>query len=175
MSTPAGNCSRISVSTVRELGSMMSMSRLCVRISNCSRESLSTNGDLFTVNFLISVGSGTGPATDTPVRSAASTICSADWSRMRWSNAFSLMRIFCLGMFSRFLAAADDVAPAQLLGHMRRDRRVVVKLHGVCCAALAHGAQVGRVTECLRQGNFCLDDLQRAESLDINDVAAACV
>src|SRR3990172_358703 len=85
MSTPAGSCSRISVSTVRDDGSMMSMRRLCVRISNCSPESLSTNGDLLTVNFLISVGRGIGPATDTPVRSAASTICSADWSRMRWS------------------------------------------------------------------------------------------
>jgi hypothetical protein len=40
MSTPDGNCSRISVSTVFDVGSRMSISRLCVRISNCSCESL---------------------------------------------------------------------------------------------------------------------------------------
>src|SRR3972149_3832435 len=101
MSTPAGNCRRMSVSTVRDDGSMMSMRRLWGRISKCSRESLSTKGDLFTVNFLISVGSGIGPATDTPVRSAASTICSADWSRMRWSYAFRRILIFCRGISIR--------------------------------------------------------------------------
>jgi hypothetical protein len=51
MSTPAGSCRRISVSTVRDVGLRMSMSRLCVRISNCSRESLSMNGERMTVNF----------------------------------------------------------------------------------------------------------------------------
>src|SRR5579883_3599682 len=50
------------------------------------------------------VGSGTGPATAAPVRSAASTICSADWSRMRWSNALRRMRIFCRG-----IALLDDL------------------------------------------------------------------
>lgn len=53
MSTPAGSCSRISVSTVREDGFSMSMMRLCVRISNCSRESLSMKGERITVNFLM--------------------------------------------------------------------------------------------------------------------------
>src|SRR3990172_13094039 len=48
MSTPAGSCSRISVSTVRDDGSMMSMRRLCVRISHCSRDSFSTNRHFFT-------------------------------------------------------------------------------------------------------------------------------
>ncbi len=42
--------------------------RLCVRISNCSRESLSMNGERITVYLLILVGSGTGPATRVPVR-----------------------------------------------------------------------------------------------------------
>ncbi len=44
MSTPAASESRIRASTVFELGSRMSTSRLWVRISNCSRESLSMNG-----------------------------------------------------------------------------------------------------------------------------------
>ena len=104
MSTPAGSCSRISVSTVREDGFSISMMRLCVRISNCSRESLSMNGERITVNFLICVGRGIGPATTAPVRSAASTICSADWSRMRWSYALSRIRSFCCGMSYTFAA-----------------------------------------------------------------------
>ena len=40
------------------------------------------NGLRMTVNFSIRVGSGTGPATTAPVRSAVSTICCADWSRI---------------------------------------------------------------------------------------------
>ena len=46
MSTPAGRwSSRWSESTVFGVGCRMSISRLCVRISKCSRESLSLNGD----------------------------------------------------------------------------------------------------------------------------------
>ena len=67
---------------------MMSISRLWVRISNCSRASLWTNGPRMTVYFSIRVGSGTGPATAAPVRCAVSTICSADWSSSLWSYAF---------------------------------------------------------------------------------------
>src|SRR5262249_18071942 len=49
MSTPAGSeSSRCSESTVFGEGWMMSISRLWVRISKCSRESLSLNGDLIT-------------------------------------------------------------------------------------------------------------------------------
>ena len=59
------------------------MRRLWVRISNCSRESLSMCGERITVNRLMCVGSGTGPATAAPVRSAASTIWVADWSSIR--------------------------------------------------------------------------------------------
>ena len=36
------------------------------------------NGERITVNFSIRVGSGTGPTTCAPVRSAVSTICRAD-------------------------------------------------------------------------------------------------
>src|SRR5690606_9558170 len=48
MSTPAGRSSRMSESTVFGVGSMMSISRLCVRISKCSRESLYLCGDRMT-------------------------------------------------------------------------------------------------------------------------------
>src|SRR5579871_22269 len=96
ISTPEGRFSRVSASTVFGVGSTISIRRLCVRISNCSRESLSIKGERSTVYFTISVGSGTGPATRAPVFWAVSTICAADWSRMRWSKAFSRIRIRCL-------------------------------------------------------------------------------
>src|SRR5262249_31135233 len=44
MSTPAGRSRRMSESTVFGVGEWMSISRLCVRTSKCSRESLSLNG-----------------------------------------------------------------------------------------------------------------------------------
>src|SRR6266542_1933084 len=49
MSTPAGRSRRMSESTVFGVGEWMSISRLCVRISKCSRESLSLNGERITV------------------------------------------------------------------------------------------------------------------------------
>src|ERR1700730_9901076 len=72
----------------------MSSSRLCVRISNCSRLFLSMCGERLTVNFSILVGSGIGPRTCAPVRLAVATISRVDASRIRWSNALSRMRIF---------------------------------------------------------------------------------
>src|SRR5918992_3079706 len=98
MSTPAASDSRISASTVFVDGSMMSIRRLWVRISNCSRPSLWTKGPRMTVYFSIRVGSGTGPATSAPVRCAVSTICSADWSSSLWSYALSRMRMRCLAI-----------------------------------------------------------------------------
>ena len=75
MSTPAGRWSRRwSESTVFGVGWWMSISRLWVRISKCSRESLSLNGERITQYTFFSVGSGTGPATVAPVRVAVSTI-----------------------------------------------------------------------------------------------------
>ena len=85
MLTPLGMLSRMSASTTLGLGSRMSRMRLCVRISNCSRESLSMNGPRTTVYLLMEVGSGTGPATRVPVRVAVSTIFDAAWSRTLWS------------------------------------------------------------------------------------------
>ena len=48
-STPTGSSSFIRASTVWEVGSRMSSSRLCVRISNCSRDFLSMWGERLTV------------------------------------------------------------------------------------------------------------------------------
>src|SRR5690242_15774357 len=100
-STPGGKSSFISASTVSGVGSRISIKRLCVRISNCSRDFLSTCGERSTVQRLIVVGRGIGPATSAPVRFAVSTISRVDWSRMRWSNAFKRIRILspCLMCF----------------------------------------------------------------------------
>src|SRR5690606_12348463 len=67
-STPAGSTSFISASTVLALGFVISSRRLCVRLSNCSRDFLSMWGPRRTVHFDISVGSGMGPRTPAPVR-----------------------------------------------------------------------------------------------------------
>ena len=64
---------------------MMSIRRLCVRISKCSRESLYLCGERMTQKRLISVGSGTGPATCAPVRVTVSTIFRAEESTTSWS------------------------------------------------------------------------------------------
>src|SRR3954451_15927173 len=85
MFTPAGRWSRRwSESTVLGVGPWMSIRRLCVRISKCSCESLSLNGDFMPAWMLRSVGSGTGPETVAPVRVAVSTISLAAVSRAWW-------------------------------------------------------------------------------------------
>src|SRR5947207_12378666 len=94
MSTPAGRwSSRWGESTVFGVGCRMLISRLCVRISKCSRESLSLNGLRITQYTFFSVGSGTGPETDAPVRVAVSTISLAAVSIAEWSYALRRMRI----------------------------------------------------------------------------------
>src|SRR5208282_886978 len=105
-STPAARSSFISASTVWGVGSTISRSRLWVRISNCSRLFLSTWGERFTVNFSILVGSGIGPRTCAPVRLAVATISRVDASRMRWSNALSLIL-----MFWPFIVVSDNGRP----------------------------------------------------------------
>src|SRR3990172_3827220 len=72
----------------------MSSRRLWVRISNCSRDVLSTWGERSTVQRLIMVGSSTGPVTRAPVRRTVSTISFIERSRRLWSYALSRMRIF---------------------------------------------------------------------------------
>src|SRR3954454_23148757 len=99
MSTPAGSASRRwSESIVFGVGSWMSISRLWVRISKCSRESLSLKGERMTQYTFLSVGSGTGPATRAPVRCAVSTISRAARSMASWSYAFRRMRILFAAM-----------------------------------------------------------------------------
>src|SRR4029077_14158766 len=72
----------------------MSISRLWMRISNCSRDFLPTCGLRRTVYTVLRVGSGTGPDVTAPVRRAVRTISAADWSSVAWSYDFNLMRIF---------------------------------------------------------------------------------
>src|SRR5690606_34556204 len=98
ISAPVGRSRCIRESMVLLVGDLMSISLLCVRISKCSRLSLSTNGPRSTQNRRMRVGSGTGPATLAPVRLTVSTILVAELSRLRWSNDLSLMRIFGAAM-----------------------------------------------------------------------------
>jgi small subunit ribosomal protein S10 len=60
------------------VGSTISSSRLCVRISNCSRLFLSICGERSTVIRRKLVGSGIGPRTSAPVRFAVLTISFVD-------------------------------------------------------------------------------------------------
>ena len=75
----------MSESTVRGVGLWMSIRRLCVRTSKCSRESLSMKGPRITQYTFFSVGRGTGPVIVAPVRCAVSTIWVAERSTCWWS------------------------------------------------------------------------------------------
>ena len=63
--------------------STMSMRRLCVRSSNCSRLFLSMCGERSTVQRSRRVGNGTGPHTLAPVFSAVRTMSEAVWSTIQ--------------------------------------------------------------------------------------------
>src|SRR4029450_755582 len=156
-STPAARSSLPSASIVCCVGSRMSSRRLCVRISNCSRDFLSTCGERFTVNRSTWVGSGMGPATRPPVRRTVSTISRTDWSRSRWSYAFRRMRIFSF-ISGRLLedlghhARADGLAAfadrgAQPLVHGDRGDELDPHLHVVArhhhLRPLGKGADAG--------------------------------
>ena len=73
--TPEGSERLVSASTTFGPGLRISTTRLCIRISNCSRASLKTKVERLTVYFLISVGSGIGPTTFASKRKAVSIIC----------------------------------------------------------------------------------------------------
>src|SRR5213076_649709 len=92
-STPAGRSSLVSASIVCERESRMSISRLCVFSSNCSRLFLSMCGLRSTVHSCRLVGSGMGPETWAQVFSAVRTMSAAAWSISAWSNALRRMRI----------------------------------------------------------------------------------
>src|SRR5256714_15652941 len=76
--TPAGTTRRLSASTVLAVGSKMAITRLCVRISNCSRDFLSMGGLRSTVYRSMRVGIGVGPQTRSLVRLARSAVSFAD-------------------------------------------------------------------------------------------------
>ena len=78
MSTPAGKSNFIKLSTVFCVGYRMSITLLCVLISNCSLASLCLCGERKIVITSFYVGSGIGPETCAPVLLAVSTIFSAD-------------------------------------------------------------------------------------------------
>ena len=63
----------------------MSITLLCVLISNCSLESLYLCGERNIVTISFCVGNGIGPDTFAPVFLAVSTIFSADCSKITWS------------------------------------------------------------------------------------------
>src|SRR6202043_2739744 len=127
MSTPAGRWSkRCSESTVFGVGWWMSMSRLWVRISKCSRESLSLKGDRITQYTFFSVGSGTGPETVAPVRVAVSTISLAAVSIAVWSYDFRRMRILfwaIVAIFRKLLISLSQMG--QIPGFRTRPTIVV--------------------------------------------------
>src|SRR5712691_11734679 len=131
MSTPAGRSNRISESTVFGVGLWMSIRRLCVRTSKCSRESLSLNVLRITQYTFFSVGRGTGPVIVAPLRCAVSTICWADRSSCWWSYPFRRMRIFPCAMtfLSSLLDDLGDDARAHGAAALA-DREAEARVHG---------------------------------------------
>src|SRR4029079_9076607 len=99
--------------TALGVGSMMSMRRLWVRISKCSRLSLYLWGERITTNTFFSVGSGTGPTTVAPARVTVSTILRAELSMTSWSYDFSRMRIFCPAIASSDSLSSYRLWPAR--------------------------------------------------------------
>src|SRR3970040_387090 len=111
----------------------MSIRRLCVFSSNCSRDFLSTCGLRSTVNSCRRVGSGIGPLTDAPVFCAVRTMSAAVWSMTTGSNALSRIRIssaISLSLLGDFgddagadgAAALADREPELLVHRDRRDQ-----------------------------------------------------
>src|SRR5919108_324443 len=141
MSTPAGRwSSRCSESTVFGVGCRMSISRLWVRISKCSRESLSLNGLRITQYTFFSVGSGTGPDTVAPVRCAVSTISRAARSIASWSYALRRILILVAASEANFLCAS--------LSFSSRERGA---------APFAVGPRPGRIRNFLKKGPVLVD------------------
>src|SRR5947208_3584563 len=124
----------------------MSISRLCVFSSNCSRLFLSMCGLRSTVHSCRLVGSGIGPETCAPVFSAVRTMSAAAWSISAWSKALRRIRILPAIVAPRLFqdfrdhagahgaAAFPDREPQLLLHRDRRDQldrhlRVVPRHH----------------------------------------------
>jgi len=79
-STPAGNSNFINASIVFGEEFNISINLLCIRVSNCSRDFLSTCGERNTVYTDRRVGSGMGPDIIAPVCFAVLIIFSVDMS-----------------------------------------------------------------------------------------------
>ncbi len=103
MLTPDGRERLVNASITFALGFSMSITRLCMRISNCSRASLCTKVERFTVYFLISVGKGIGPTTAASKRNAVSIIDFTLVSRILCSYARTRIRSFWISPAAAFL------------------------------------------------------------------------
>src|SRR5690625_1253683 len=94
MSTPDGKSRRINELTVFGVGSIMSIKRLCVLISICSRACLYLCTARNTVLTTLSIGNGIGPDTHAPELLAVSTIFLVFLLRILLSYAFNRILIF---------------------------------------------------------------------------------
>ena len=97
--TPLGILKFCNISIVFGVGSRISISLLCLLISNCSLASLLTKVDLLTVIFSILVGRGIGPTICAPESFAIKTIFFTASSNNLWSKDFTLILIFAVLFF----------------------------------------------------------------------------
>ena len=95
ISTPAGKSNLLNPSVVCWVGSYVSIIRLCVLNSKCSRDFLWTCGERRTQYIRLFVGKGIGPATLASVLFAVSTILSEATSILFCSFAFIQTLILC--------------------------------------------------------------------------------
>src|SRR5690625_8041903 len=96
MSAPVGRWRCMRLSIVLLVGDLIAISRLWVRISKCSRLSLSAKGPRRTQKRRVRVGRGTGPAHFAAVRRSVSTILvSLVWSVRGWKAMNLLLYLGC--------------------------------------------------------------------------------
>ena len=107
MSTPAGKLSFFNSSTVLAVGSMMSISRLCVRCSKVSCDFLSQCGDRWTVNRSMRVGSG-------------------DWSGNARARAFDGVRNFTRGLVYDAMVISLETDSDVLSSHTKNNCLLMV-------------------------------------------------
>src|SRR5213082_3349936 len=147
-STPAGRSSLVSASIVCERESRMSISRLCVFSSNCSRLFLSMCGLRSTVHSCRLVGSGIGPETWAPVFSAVRTMSAAAWSISAWSNALRRMRILpAIGPRTRYFlifvtTPAPTVRPPSRIAKRRPSSIAIGVMSSIAIFVLSPGITI---------------------------------
>ena len=140
MSTPEARSNFIRASTVCGVGSKISISLLCVLVSNCSLLFLSICGDLNTVKTSFYVGKGIGPLTWAPVLLAVLTISIVDKSRILLSYALKWILIFCLSinlcqLFCYFIL------------NILRNFIVMIKKHWIRRSPLRHWSKIIYITK----------------------------